>query len=77
MRIAPITGKAKLVVNEFGLHAQAGNVAVMVDGFTADSFEVYRHSRHRSGMNDEFFTQTRIQPFQEIIDNTVIKFYER
>lgn len=77
MHIAPITGTARLVVNEFGLHAQIGKIAVMVDGFTADGFEVYRHSKHRSGMNDEFFTQTRIQPFQEIINNTIIKYYDR
>jgi len=74
-KIAPIHN-APLCVNEYGLHVQISDALIPIDGLTADDVEAYSHIKHRSGMNDTMFANTRIQPFQEVIDNTIIRYYE-
>jgi len=74
-KIAPIHN-APLIVNEHGLHVQVGSGMLPIDGLTADDVEAYAHIKHRSGMNDTLFANTRIHPFQEVVNNTIIRYYE-
>lgn len=69
--------EANLVVNQFGLHADIGNNKLIpVDGLTTDDMDAYNHIKHRSGMNDTMFANTRIFPIQQTFNNQIITYYE-